>query len=157
MHIAELGHCGDHHPGQPAPYFCRLGRRSSEQPILQLAERQRRQAGVDRLIDVVVDAHHVIDPALVIGQRPLVQMLHAKLRQDGPRGFALDLGRGGQPSAAVAGLAQVGGAEQSLESDEAKLATSPPQRVGLIRGRRRNCDLVKRGSARAHVAFLLSP
>jgi hypothetical protein len=107
----------------------------------------------DRVVDVVVDPHHVIDPALAIAERPIEQVLQRQIGEDRPRGLALDLRLSGKPRVAVAGFAVVRGPQKSLKPVEAEVATRYLQGVCLVGARRGDKDVRQRSQQRAHVAF----
>ena len=99
-------------------------------------------------VDVVVDAHDGIDPAVVVGQRMVVEMLQRQLAEDRAGRFALGLVRGGQAGVAVAGLAAVGRAEQRLQPLERERRGRASGRVGFV-GAVRHGDFLE-GRQRLH-------
>ena len=76
----------------------------AQQHVLYFAERLLRDLGERLAIDVVVDAHHGIDAARIIGQRAIVEVLKRQTREDRPRRLALDVILCGKTAIAIARL-----------------------------------------------------
>ena len=136
-------------PVSPRPMRSTSPFDARKQAILQVTHRQRSDRREDVEIDVVVDAHHAVDAAPVVGQRVLVEVLERQFRESTagrlPNVFALC----GQSRRAIAGFAVVGRAKQPLESGEADFAIEQLRGVGPVGLRRRHSDFVQ-GNQFAH-------
>ena len=140
MHVAQLRYRRGHHTGQGPADVLNLLRGSSQQEILELSQRQMGDACQRLAIDVVIDPHHRIDLALVIGERMIVQMLQGQTGQNRPGRLALRLVGGGEASMPVAGLAAVGRPEQALEAKEHVVVFEEAAPISMIgwHGRHKN-------------------
>ena len=141
VHVANLGHRGGHDAGQPAAERGDFLARRSQQQVFEFAYGQLRDRFEDLAIDIVIDPHDRIDLSAAIGQRPIVEMRERQAGEHGPRGFARPFVRGGQARVAVARLAAIGRAEQSLQSPERELAIQNPSGVRFVRRGPRDGDI----------------
>ncbi len=130
--VAQLAEGRGHHAGErraDAPDLAALG---AEQAILQLAQREIGDGREARMIDGVVDPHHLVDlPSSVV--RAIVEVLERERGQDRSSRLALALVRGREARVPLTGLAVVGGAEQALEPEERDLLAEGVNRVELVR------------------------
>ena len=116
----------------------------AQQMVLELAERHDGDGGEGVAVDGIIDAHHRVDPAVVIGQRMVVEMLQRQVGQDGAGGFALRLAGGRQAGIAVAGLAEVGRSQQLFQPREGNGLIEWPDGVMLVWPRLRHGNRRKR-------------
>ena len=148
--VAELGDRGGGDAGQPAPQPEGLLPRSGQEPVLQPPDREPGDLAVNIRIDVVVDAHHVVDATVGGAQGALVKMVDREPGEDRAGRLAFGLGGGREPGVPVPCLGEVGGAEETFEPDKPDRPLGAFAGIGLVGPRRRHGDRGERVQVSGH-------
>ncbi|MNF71684.1 hypothetical protein D3C84_536400 [compost metagenome] len=144
VHIQKLGQCSDHHACQRPADLAHLLAVAAQQPVLQGTEGEIGDVGEGGQVDVVVGPHDTVDAAVAIGQRVIMEVLQGEFGQHLAGGLAGDLIGGSKAGDAVAGLADVGGAEHRLEAGKFDLPIEYAGAVAVFGRDAGSVDLIER-------------